>query len=52
MGESDEGDELGKLGGDPDAASAIRRWLGLAKEIVAGKGPRKTKPESGQDNSA
>jgi hypothetical protein len=52
MGESDEGDELGKLGGDPDAASAIRRWLGLAKEIVAGKAPRKPTPEPGKDHSA
>jgi hypothetical protein len=30
----DQDDEIGKMGGDLEAMSAIRRWLQLAKEFV------------------
>jgi len=30
----DQDDDIGKMGGDLEATSAIRRWLQLAKELV------------------
>ncbi len=30
----DQDDDIGRMGGDLEATSAIRRWLQLAKELV------------------
>jgi hypothetical protein len=45
MSEADEQDEIGKLGGDPETTPLIRRWLGLAKELVKPKPEEPDRPE-------
>ena len=45
MSETDEQDEVGKLGGDPETTPLIRRWLGLAKELVKPKPEEREPPE-------
>ena len=45
MSEAEDQDEIGKLGGDPETTPLIRRWLGLAKELVKPKPEERDGPE-------